>query len=171
MLLQCGNNFSQSGCFLPDGYIHTDDVFALLVQNCVHSDGRFAGLTVADDQLSLSPSDRKHRVNGKDSCLQRNVYGFSVDDSRRFSLNREIRVSPDRSVTINGSAQRIDHAPDQSVPDRYSGTLAASNDFGAFDQPVITSQQHTADGLHFQILHNTSGTVLKLYQFPVHRMI
>ena len=171
MLLQCGNNFSQSGCFLPDSYIHTDDVFALLVQNCVHSNGRFAGLTVTDDQFSLSPSDRKHCVNGKDPCLQRYVYGFSVDDSRRFSLNREIPIGLDRSVSVDRSAQRINHTSDQSIPDRYSGTLAASDDFGPLNQPVITSQQHTANRLHLQILHNASGTVLKLYQFPVHRMV
>ena len=49
---------------LADGHIDAHHILALLVQDGVDGDGRLAGLAVADDQLTLAPTDGEHGVDG-----------------------------------------------------------------------------------------------------------
>ena len=68
MLLQILHKSSHSRGFLADGYIDTVDRFALfvkflLVDDGVNGNGGLTRLTVTDNQLTLSATDRNHRVD------------------------------------------------------------------------------------------------------------
>src|SRR5262249_47923991 len=58
------------GTFLTNGDIDTKNVEALLIDNGIDGNGGFAGLPVADDQLTLSAADGDHSVDGLDARLQ-----------------------------------------------------------------------------------------------------
>ena len=49
-----------AGSLLPNGHINAHHALALLVQNGIQRNGGFAGLAVADDQLTLAAADGKH---------------------------------------------------------------------------------------------------------------
>ena len=51
--------------------VDADDVPTLLVEDRVQGNGGLAGLAVTDDQFTLSPADRCHRVDRLDASLQR----------------------------------------------------------------------------------------------------
>ena len=73
-----------------------------LVDDRINGDGGLAGLTVADDQLTLSTSDRNHGIDGLDAGLQRLVDGLSVDNARRFTLQRHLAtLTANFTLTIN----------------------------------------------------------------------
>ena len=65
------HDLRDGGGLLADGHIDADHVLALLVQDGVHSQGGLAGLTVADDQLTLAAADGEHGVDGQNTGLQR----------------------------------------------------------------------------------------------------
>ena len=70
-------NCSDRGALLAYGHINAIKLLALvarrihslLVQDRVEYDGRFAGLTVADDQLALAAADGDQSINRLDAGL------------------------------------------------------------------------------------------------------
>ena len=72
------------GALLPDRDVDALHALTLLVQDRVDRDGGLAGLAVADDELTLTPTDRRHRVDGLDAGLQRLVHGLATGDAGRL---------------------------------------------------------------------------------------
>ena len=64
------DNLSDRRTLLTNGNVDTDYVPALLVDDGVERDGRFAGLAVTNDELALPSADRDHRVDSFDAGLQ-----------------------------------------------------------------------------------------------------
>ena len=65
MLLEVRHQGSYGRSLLTNGHINTIYGFTcvvktLLVDDCVNSDGSLAGLTVADDKLTLTAANRDH---------------------------------------------------------------------------------------------------------------
>ena len=68
MLLEVLYESRYRRCFLSDGDIDTIDGLALLVAGAlvddgIYGDGGLSGLSVTDDELTLSSSDRNHGVH------------------------------------------------------------------------------------------------------------
>ena len=63
MLLQRLLYLDYRRSLLSDGYVNTNAVLALLVDDSINCDSCLARLSVAYDQLSLAPADREHRVD------------------------------------------------------------------------------------------------------------
>src|SRR4029079_19253249 len=79
--------------------------------------GRLAGLSVADDQFSLSAADRDHCVNGLDARLQGLAYRLTCVDPGRHALNTGRARRVDRAFPIDRLADRVHHATDQGIAD------------------------------------------------------
>ena len=69
ILFQGRNDLCNCRGLLSDCDINTNDILSFLVNDRIHSDRCLTGLTVADDQFTLTASDGEHRVNGKDTGL------------------------------------------------------------------------------------------------------
>lgn len=67
-------NVGHSRLFLSNGYVNTDDVATLLIDDGVDGNGCLAGLAVTEDQFPLAPADGNHGVDGLDPGLQWLVY-------------------------------------------------------------------------------------------------
>ena len=74
---------------------------SLLVNNRIDRDRCLTGLTVSDDQLTLSSSDRHHGVNCLDTCLKRGIYGFSLDNTVGNTLDLSEFIRKDRTFSID----------------------------------------------------------------------
>ena len=77
VFFQCLYNRCNGGSFLSDCDINSLHTLSLLVDNGIHSNRCLSCLTVSDDQLSLSTSNRHHGIDCLDTCLQWCIYGFS----------------------------------------------------------------------------------------------
>ena len=74
VLLKVFYKVGNCGTLLTYGYIDTDNILALLVDDRIGGDGSFTCLTVTDDKLTLSASDGDHGVDSFDTCLKRLKY-------------------------------------------------------------------------------------------------
>ena len=75
---------------LTDRNIDAYAVLAVLVDHGIYSNRCLACLTVSDDQLSLAPSYREHRVDLEDTRFERSVYRLSVYDGWGRRLDRHV---------------------------------------------------------------------------------
>ena len=98
--------------FLSDCDIDTENIFSLLVNDRICCNGCLSCLTVADDQLTLSTTDRNHGVNCLDTSLQRLVYGTSLTDPRCLGLYRAKFFCVDRTCAVNRLSKSIDYSSD-----------------------------------------------------------
>ena len=125
VLIQCGNDLTHLGALLPDGDIDAYQVFVLLVDDCVYGDGRLACLPVTDYQLSLTPSNGDHRVDGLDTGLNRRVNVLASDYTRCNVLDGSIVACVYGTLAVDGTTQRVNHSSQEPIPYR-DGDDAAS---------------------------------------------
>ena len=88
---------------------------ALLVNNGINGNRSFTSLTVTDNQLTLSSSNRNHGVNRLDTGLKGGVYGFSLNNTVCHTLNAAEFLSLDGTLAVNRLSQSIDHAAGQGI--------------------------------------------------------
>ena len=79
--LQLADHARDGGILLAHGDVDALNAGPLLVDDGVNRDGGLAGLTVADNQLTLAAADGHHGVDGLDSRLHRLVDRFARDDA------------------------------------------------------------------------------------------
>src|SRR5260221_10633683 len=160
-----------SGRFLTDSDI--DTVYRLtrfkeffLVDDSIDGDGRFTGLAVADDQLTLPATDGDHRVDGLDTGLEGFLYRFAINNTGSLPLQRHfIPFTSDGAFAIDRLAKRIDHAAKHTFTDIYRSDLTGATDFCAFlNIPAVPHQHHTHIVL-FEVEGDGSDTILKFHEF------
>src|SRR6266700_858053 len=128
-----------------------------------------AGLPVADDQLALATADRRHRVDGLDARLQRLFHRLTLHHGRCLQLKRAQLGVLDRTVTIEGLAQRTDHPAEEAVAYRNRQDLAGPLDpLALLDLAEVAENDH-ADLADVQVQRQAAGAVLELEQLVRHR--
>src|SRR5205823_13028239 len=71
VLLERRDDLGNARFLLSDRDVDAEEVEPLLVDDRVDRDRALAGLTIADDQLALSATDREHRIDRLDARLHR----------------------------------------------------------------------------------------------------
>ena len=94
---------------LTDGDIDTNHIGVLLVYDCVNCDSGLTGLTVTNDQLTLTTADRNHSVNCQKSSLNWLANRLTLHDARSLELNRATMCSVDSAKSINRLAQWVNN--------------------------------------------------------------
>lgn len=95
VLLKCLDQLSHSRSLLSDGNVDTVELLGLivgvippfLVKNSIESNSRLSGLTIADDQLTLTTSNRNHSVNGFETGLDWLVDRVTRENARSLKLS------------------------------------------------------------------------------------
>jgi hypothetical protein len=165
VLLECRDHACHLRALLADGDIDADQVFALLVDDRVQRESRFAGLPVADDQLALAAPDREHRVNGPDTRLHRAVDIPALDYAGRNAFDRHVAAGADRPLAVNRLAEHVHHTPDQRVTNRNGNDAPGAAHFVTlFDFDVIAHDDHT-DIILLQVERDAHHAVFELDQF------
>ena len=142
---------------LSDRYINTVNrvacfVIATLVDNGIDRDGSLTGLAVADNQFTLSASDRYHGIYRLDTRLQRFVDRLTEDHARCFPLQRHlVFLTDDLAFAVDRVTQRVDHTADHifTYIDRSN---AAGTFYGiAFLHLVGRAEQYGTHVILFQV--------------------
>lgn len=99
-----------------------------------------AMVPVSDDQLTLSSSNRDHRVNCLDSCLERLLYGLSVADTGSRRLYGSVFTCFNRACSVNGLADGIYNAADHSLAYRNRYDLSGALYCLSLADPLVRSE-------------------------------
>ena len=119
VFFQSFNQVGNGRSLLTDSHIDTEYVLIFLVDDRIYRDSRLSCLTVADDELSLSTSDRHHRIDSLDTGLKRSIHGLTRDDTVCHTLDRTKLIGIDRSFSVDRLSKCVYYTPLHSVSDRY----------------------------------------------------
>lgn len=72
---------------LADGDIDADHALAALIEDSVDGNGGLTGLTVADDELTLTAANRHHGVDSEQTGLNRLAHRGTVNDAGGLELD------------------------------------------------------------------------------------
>ena len=156
---------------LADGNINAEDILALLVDDRIGRNDRLTGLAVTDDQLALAAANGNHRVDGLDAGLQRLLDRLALQNTGGRALDGAVVGSLNGALTVNGLAQRVDHAADHTLTDRHGDDLAGTLDGTALFDAFIVTKQDDGDTVFFQVLRHAVGTAFKLDQLTGHTVV
>ena len=160
-----GDCAGDSSFLLADGYVNTNQVFALLIDNCIDRNRGFSCLAVANDQLALTASDRDHCVNGLNPCLNRCINILPSNHTRSNSLDRAVTTKLDRAFTIDWFAKRIHHTPNKSITNWHGCDSSSAAHDHTFANSGIFTHDNNANAGFLQVEGNANNAVRKLYQF------
>ena len=139
-----------------------------LADDRVYADGGLAGGAVADDQFALAAANRNHRVNRHDARLHRLVNRPAADDAGRELLDRIGDVTLDRPFPINGLAQHVHDASQQTLAHGHLQELAGRTGFAAFLELGVIAQDDHADFRLFEIQHQAGHAVAQVDHLVEH---
>ena len=168
VLCQSLYQISYGGTLLTDGYIDTDHVLSLLVNNGIYRNGSLTGLTVADDQLTLSASNRNHGIDGLDTGLKRLRYALSLADTGSRALNRAEGIRHNGACTVDRLSQGVYDTSNHRFSDRNGYDLAGTLYSLSLADVLIGTKQYDGHAVLFQVLGHTKAAVLKLQQLACH---
>src|SRR5438132_4923960 len=156
---------------LADGHVNANDAFALLIDDRVDGDRGLACLTVADDQLALTASDRNHRVDRFEAGLQRLFHRLTIDDARCDALDSVELRRLHRSLAVDWYAERIDHAADHRRADWNGHDLASTAHLVAFLDGLVFAEENAADVVLFEVERQADDVMRKLHELAGHDAI
>ena len=105
VLAQRLDRLGDGGALLADRHVDALHAEATLVDDRVDGHGGLAGLAVADDQLTLATTDRRHRVDRLDAGLHRLVHGLTTHDARSLDLDAALDAADDVAKAVDRDAR------------------------------------------------------------------
>ena len=90
-LFKCRNYLFYGRCFLTTCYVNTEYRFSFIVKFFLVDDGinsysSLTSLSITNDKLTLTSTNRNHCIYSFKTCLHRFRYGLSIDYSWSLSL-------------------------------------------------------------------------------------
>ena len=167
-LLQRLNNVGHRRCLLANGYINAVNTLAFLVNDGINGNGCLTGLTVADNKLTLSPSNRNHGVNSLDSGLEGSIYGFPLNYAVSHTLNTAELISFNRAFAVKGLPQSIYYTSCHGIAHRNLYHSACGFYRIAFTDPAGITKQNRTNVVLFQVQNHAVDFSRKLQKFSLH---
>jgi hypothetical protein len=126
ILLKGLDKLSDGGTLLTDGSVDTVQLLGLvltivptlLVEDGVEGNGSLAGLTITDDQLTLTTTNGNHGVNGLHTGLHRLVDRLAGQNTRSLDLGTASLLGVDGSLAIDGVTKSVDDTTKHLRADR-----------------------------------------------------
>jgi len=170
MLFQLAHYVGNRRLLLADGHVDTLNTGLLLVDDGVDRDSGLTNLTVADDQLTLTTTNRSHRVDRLQTGLYRLVNGLTPDNARSNFLHRVGQFGVDRALAIDRITQRVNNAAEQFRTNRNFKNAASTLGFRAFDNVQVVTENNGANGILFEVEGHPVDAAVKLDHFTVHHV-
>lgn len=89
----------------------------LLVEDGVKSDGSLTGLTVTNDQLTLTTANGNHGVDGLETSLHGLVDGVTGENARGLLLGTTLLSGLDGTLAVDGVAEGVNDTAEKSLAD------------------------------------------------------
>ena len=170
VLSQLTDDVRDRGSLLANSDINADQVLALLVDDRVESDSRLAGLTVANDQLTLTAADRHHGVDGLKTGLNRLINRLTFNNARGDLFDHVVGLRIDRALAVNRLTQGVDHTANQLRADGNLKNTTRRTDGIAFRNMGVFTENNRADGVTLQVHCQAIGIARELQHFALHHV-
>jgi hypothetical protein len=116
VLLKGLDQLSNGGTLLANGNVHTVQLLglivtivpSLLVKHGIEGDGGLAGLTITNDQLTLTTADRNHGIDGLKTSLDWLVDGVAGQNAWGLELSTALLLGVDWALAIDWVSESID---------------------------------------------------------------
>lgn len=153
VLLKGLDELSDGGALLTDGNVDTVELLGLvlavvpplLVEDGVKSDGSLTGLTVTNDQLTLTTADGNHGVDGLETSLHGLVDGLAGKDTGSLLLGAALLGGLDGALAINGVSESVNDTAEKSLADGDVDNLAGTLDGLALLDESVGTEKHNTD--------------------------
>lgn len=100
---------------------------SLLVENGIQSDGSLSGLTVTNDQLTLTTANGNHSIDGLETSLHGLVDGSSRQDTGSLELRTALLLGVEGTLAVDRVTESVDDTSEQLGADRDINLLMISN--------------------------------------------
>jgi hypothetical protein len=138
VLAQLVDDLSDRRLLLPDRDVDAVHVCVALVDDGVDGDRRLSDLSVADDELTLAASDRRHGVDRLDAGVERLLDRLPLHDAGRLHLDPSQLGSLDGTLAVDRLPERVDHPTEQRLADRdLEDSAGATDDVPLADVDVL----------------------------------
>ena len=170
LLAQCVYNCSNSRTLLTHSNIDTVNGLTLLiclalVEDGVDSNRCLTCLAVTNNQLTLTTTDRNHRVDSLKAGLQRLVYGLTEDNTRRLTLQGHLAgLTHNLTHTIQRLTQRVDNTTKHTLTHIDRGDTTGTLNGKALLNLVGGTEEHSTYVVLFKVHHHTHHSALKFEQ-------
>jgi hypothetical protein len=119
-------------------------VGSLLVKNGVDGDGGLTSLSVTNNQLTLTTTNRHKGVYGLETSLHGLVDGLSWDNARGLELNSLSLVGKDGALAVDGVAESIDNTTEHTVTDGdIDDGTSSLNNITFLNFSIVTKHDNT----------------------------
>ena len=115
-------------------------------------------MAVADDQFALAAADGDEGIDGLQAGRHRLVHRFTGDDARCLDVDAGALLGLDRAFAIDGIAQTVNDATEQTFADGNFNDGAGALDGVAFLDGAVVTEDHTADVVGFEVKGHAADT-------------
>jgi hypothetical protein len=144
VLLEGLDQLGNGGSLLSNGNVDTVELLglvvsvvpSLLVKHGIESNGGLSGLTVTDDQLTLTTSNGHHGVDGLETSLDGLVDGTTGQNTGSLELSTALLGGLDGSLAIDGVTESVNDTAQHLNSDRNIDLLRLSVS-QITDQPTV----------------------------------
>ena len=153
---------------MADRNVNAFDARTFLVDDGVHRERRFTGLSVTNNQFPLATANRHHRVDSFKACLDRLRYRLAVDYTRRHLFDRRCANRLNGALAVDRVAQRIHHTAEQAFAHWNFEDSARTFDSIPFNDMFVIPQHHRANRVPLEIQRQTESVARKFQHLALH---
>jgi len=129
-----------------------------LVNDGINGNSGFSGLSISNDELSLSSSYWDQTIDCLKTSLHWFVDGLSWDDTWGSDFNELSLGGLDGSLSIDGVSEWVKYSSDHFITDGDVNDGTSSSDDISFSDFSIVTQDDDTDVIGFQIQGHTSDS-------------
>jgi hypothetical protein len=130
-----------------DSYV----VPTLLVKHGVEGDGGLSGLTVTNDQLTLTTANGHHGVDGLETSLYGLLDGLAGQNTGGLELGTALLGGLDGTLAVDGVAEGVNDTSEEGLADGDVDNLSGTLDGLALLDQSIGTEQHNTDLAGFEV--------------------
>mmetsp|Transcript_14062 Transcript_14062/g.32734 ORF Transcript_14062/g.32734 Transcript_14062/m.32734 type:complete len:449 (-) Transcript_14062:207-1553(-) len=130
----------------------------LLVDNCINGNGGLSGLTITDNQLSLSTSDGNQGIDGLESGKHRFGNGLTGDDTGGLDLGTRALYRFKRSSSVDGLSDTVHNTSEKFGTDGDIDDGSGTGHVVTFQNVTIITEDDNTDVVRFQVQSHPAET-------------
>jgi hypothetical protein len=136
-------------------------LLGLLVDNGINGNSGLSGLTITNDKLTLSTSNRDQGIDGLESGKHRLGNGLSRDDTRGLDFRTGACAVIERGTSINWLTDTVNDTSEELLSDRNIDDSSSTLNGVTFQNITIISKDDNSNIVLFQVECHTAETAGK----------
>jgi hypothetical protein len=123
----------------------------VLVEHGVEGNSGLSGLTVTNDQLTLTTSNGNHGVDGLETSLYGLLDGLAGQDTGGLELSTAALSGLEGTLSVDGVTESVNDTSEKSLADGNVDNLSGTLDGLAFLDQTVRTEKHDTDLTGFQV--------------------